>query len=107
MSIVNAGRTGSFRVDSKFIYSTVQDSVIAGAYPGNITLHTTGTVTIAANGTWNYNGAVRTYNDKYDANASSHRGALGEASTTVLRYMYGKEYQSNIHGDKVSGSGRR
>lgn len=108
MSVINAGGVGSFHVDGKFEYATAQDSLFTGAYLGNITLRTVGTATIAANGTWSYSGVVRAYNDKYDANPSTHRGALGEMSTTILRYLGGTKYPISIPGEiKVSGSGKR
>lgn len=108
MSVINAGGVGSFHVDSKFVYATVQDSLIAGAYLGSITLHTTGTATIAANGVWSYSGVVRAYHDTYDANASTHRGPLGEMSTTLLRALGGKDYPISIPGEiNVSGTGKR
>lgn len=108
INIVNAGGTGSFTVNERFNYSTVQDSVFTGAYLGNISLHTTGTLTISANGTWNYSGVVRAYKDVYDANPSTHRGSLGEMSTTILRYLNGKPYEISIPGEiRVSGSGKR
>lgn len=108
MSVINAGGVGSFHVDGKFEYATVQDSLFAGAYLGNITLHTTGTATIAANGVWSYSGVVRAYNDRYDANPSTHRGPLGEMSTTILRSLGGTTYTISIPGEiNVSGSGKR
>lgn len=108
MSVVNSGVTGRYNVDRKFAYSTSQDSVFTGAYLGNITLHTTGVLNISSDGTWSYDGVVRAYNDIYDANASNHRGVMGEASTTILRYLKGKPYVISIPGQlKVSGSGKR
>lgn len=51
---------------------------------------------------------IRGYNDTDHANASSHRGVPGEASTTILRYLNGQTYQISIPGEiKFSGSGRR
>ena len=108
MNVVNAGGVGNFPVDGKFSYSTVEDNIFTGAYLGHITIHTTGTVNIATNGAWSYDGTVRAYNDNYDANASNHRGDLGEMLTTILRFLNGKEYPISIPGEiKVSGSGKR
>jgi len=108
MEIVNTGLVGVFNIDQKFSYDTSQDSVIAASYLGWISLHTTGTLTIGDKGSWSYNGSVRAYNDIYDANASNHRGALGESMTTILRYLNGQAYSIAMPGEiPVSGSGSR
>ncbi len=64
--IIKSGVVGTFPVSTKFTHATGDYNVITGAYLGNITLKTEGTLTISANGSWTYNGVVRSYDDKYD-----------------------------------------
>lgn len=63
--IIKSGVVGTFPVSTKFTHATGDYNVITGAYLGNITLKTEGTLTISANGSWTYNGVVRSYDDKY------------------------------------------
>lgn len=108
MNVVNSGVTGLYNIDGKFPYATGQDSLMTSSYLGNITLHTTGILTINSNGSWSYDGTVRAYNDIYDANPSNHRGVIGEAATTILRYLDGTPYQISMPGEiKVTGAGER
>ncbi|MDW6936229.1 lipid II-degrading bacteriocin, partial [Escherichia coli] len=75
---------------------------------GNITLKTEGTLTISANGSWTYNGVVRSYDDKYDFNASTHRGVIGESLTRLGAMFSGKEYQILLPGEiHIKESGKR
>ena len=91
--IIKSGVVGTFPVSTKFTHATGDYNVITGAYLGNITLKTEGTLTISANGSRTYNGVVRSYDDKYDFNASTHRGVIGESLTRLGAMFSGKEYQ--------------
>ncbi|EEQ9877274.1 TPA: lipid II-degrading bacteriocin colicin M, partial [Escherichia coli] len=95
-------------VSTKFTHATGDYNVITGAYLGNITLKTEGTLTISANGSWTYNGVVRSYDDKYDFNASTHRGIIGESLTRLGAMFSGKEYQILLPGEiHIKESGKR
>lgn len=48
--IIKSGVVGTFPVSTKFTHATGDYNVITGAYLGNITLKTEGTLTISANG---------------------------------------------------------
>lgn len=108
MSIVRSGAVGTFNVAGNFTRNTMLDGAIPAATVGNITLRTEGTLTIATSGGWNYNGVVRAFNDKYDANPGTFRGPIGEWSTKVLSHFGGTDYQISMPGQlNVSGNGFR
>ncbi|EEL9686996.1 lipid II-degrading bacteriocin [Salmonella enterica] len=107
-SIVNSGVVGTFPISTNFTHATGDYNTITGAYLGNITLKTEGTLTVSSNGSWVYNGVVRSYNDKYDFNASTHRGVIGESLTRLGEMFSGKEYKILLPGEvPVKGSGKR
>ncbi|HEG1754197.1 lipid II-degrading bacteriocin [Enterobacter kobei] len=107
-NIINSSVVGTFPISANFTRNTATDSAITGAYLGNITLATQGTLTVAANGSWSYNGVVRAYNDKYDFNPSTHRGAIAEALTRLAALYPGKTYSIAIPGQiNIQGSGKR
>ncbi len=106
--IIKSGVVGTFPVSTKFTHATGDYNVITGAYLGNITLKTEGTLTISDNGSWTYNGVVRSYDDKYDFNASTHRGVIGESLTRLGAMFSGKEYQILLPGEiHIKESGKR
>lgn len=82
--------------------------IIKSGVVGNITLKTEGTLTISANDSRTYNGVVRSYDDKYDFNASTHRGVIGESLTRLGAMFSGKEYQILLPGEiHIKESGKR
>lgn len=82
--------------------------IIKSGVVGNITLKTEGTLTISANDSRTYNGVVRSYDDKYDFNASTHRGVIGESLTRPGAMFSGKEYQILLLGEiHIKESGKR
>ena len=101
--------TGCLEIQgASLTHATGDYNVITGAYLGNITLKTEGTLTISANGSWTYNGVVRSYDDKYDFNASTHRGVIGESLTRLGAMFSGKEYQILLPGEiHIKESGKR
>ncbi|PWC17140.1 ferredoxin [Brenneria roseae subsp. roseae] len=101
MDIINGGGIGSFEIDSKFPRNTMNDSFFIAAYLGHINMTTYGTLNVSADGSWNYNGTINTSGDTYNANASTHRDALGEWSTTILRELGGTPYKIHIPGDLI------
>lgn len=74
---------------------------------GDISLKLEGTLTIAANGDWKFTGTLKSFDDLYDFNASTHRGPIGEALTWFGREkITGKPFMIEIRGAKpADGSG--
>ncbi|MEI7375931.1 lipid II-degrading bacteriocin [Dickeya chrysanthemi] len=108
MNIVNSDAVGRFNINSNFNRNTSLDGVIPAAYLGNITMRTEGTLTISSDGSWQYDGVIRAYNDIYDPNPSTHRDMLGEWSTGVLGKFSGTPYDIGIPGElEITGSGQR
>lgn len=106
--IVKSGVIGTFPISAKFNRDTAQDNIIAAAYLGTITMKTEGTLTIANNGSWAYNGVVRAYNDSFDFNLSTHRGPIAESLTRLGSLFSGKSYEIAIPGQiQIKGSGKR
>ena len=107
-NIVNSGVIGTFPISANFTRDTAKDSIVAGAYLGNITLATEGTLTVASNGSWGYNGVVRAYNDTFDFNPSTHRGPIAEVLTRLGGLYSGTPYSIAIPGQlQIQGSGKR
>ncbi|KLF15318.1 MULTISPECIES: lipid II-degrading bacteriocin [Klebsiella] len=108
MIAVKSYGAGTYQINGNFNRNTFDDGVIPGLYLGNITLKTEGTLKIEKNGSWNYNGVIRAFNDTYDANPSNHRSQAAEDLTTLLRITQGTPYEIRIPGEiKVSGSGKK
>lgn len=61
------------------------DSNISRIYLGSITLRVIGDLNKDSEGNFIFAGVARADSDKYDANASSHRGGFDEKATTLLR----------------------
>lgn len=90
------------RIDSRSSYSTSGDAALT---VGGITLRLQGTLTICGCN-WSFEGNLRSFDDTYDFNPSTHRSLLGELLTTVGNNLPGKTYTINILGEKpVSTSG--
>ncbi|WP_320159736.1 lipid II-degrading bacteriocin [Klebsiella sp. S69] len=107
-NIVNSGVTGTFPITAKFSHATGDYNPVTGSYLGNITLKTEGTLTINSNGNWTYNGVVRSFDDRYDFNASTHRGVIGESMTRLGELFNGQPYQILLPGEvTVKESGKR
>jgi Colicin M len=69
-------------------------------YFGNITPLLNGTLTVLKSGTFAFHGALGSKPDRYDFNASKHRGALAEFSTTLGRQVPGTPYGVTIYGTR-------
>jgi RHS repeat-associated protein len=67
---------------------------------GNITLRLQGTLTTKCDCSWSFSGNIKSFDDKYDFNASDHRNPVGEALTKVGRNIPGKVYSIRIKGAK-------
>lgn len=79
-------------------FSTSGDQAL---FLGDISLKLEGTLIIREDGNWNFTGQLKSFDDYYDFNASTHRGAIGEALTWVGRErITGKPYWIEIRGAK-------
>lgn len=100
MSAIHSARPlGRSPLDVKFLYNVSQDSLSSGLVLGTITLRVVGQVDKNVSGTWSFNGTIRAFNDKYDANPSSHRSWLGEKLTSILGKVMKHEYTIVIPGE--------
>ncbi|MCY1442110.1 Colicin-M [compost metagenome] len=99
----DSANIGTGRLDITFPYNTGMDSNISRIYLGSITLRVMGDVTKAADGSVSFTGTIRAYSDKYDANASSHRGGFDEVATSLLREVgrvaNAQDYEILIEGE--------
>jgi len=72
---------------------------------GNISLKLEGTIVIRKGGDWEFSGQLKSFDDLYDFNASTHRGAIGEALTWLGReQISGKPYYIEIRGAKQASA---
>jgi uncharacterized protein RhaS with RHS repeats len=85
-------------------FSTSGDQAL---FLGDISLKLEGTLIIGENGNWNFTGQLKSFDDYYDFNVSTHRGAIGETLTWVGRgKITGKPYWIEIRGAKqLKGEG--
>ncbi|WP_379059963.1 lipid II-degrading bacteriocin [Pectobacterium brasiliense] len=105
---VKSQKKDSFDIVSDFVRNTALDGYSVAAYLGNITMRTEGVLNVNTDGTWKYEGVIRSYNDIYDANPSTHRGVLGEWATGVLSNFSGKPYEISIPGElKIKETGKK
>ncbi|TXR50128.1 lipid II-degrading bacteriocin [Phyllobacterium endophyticum] len=49
-------------------------------------------------GTWNFQGEVRAWNDTYDFNSSDHRGMMQEVFTRTVNVLPGTSYYIAMPG---------
>lgn len=97
--IYNDNLVGTAEVNvAKFAYNTADDSVITGAYIGNMSLKLEGDFTRFADGSWEFNGELRGYSDLYDFNPSTHRSWAQETFTNIVNTLPGTAYDINIQG---------
>lgn len=98
--ISNIKDPGTYHIiDDKIPYDTAKDKTSAEWILGNITLKVEGDFTKHQNGSWEFNGAARAYNDLYDFGASGHRTTFKEIMTTAGRVMSGTEYTIELPGE--------
>ncbi|CAK8717112.1 RHS and YD repeat-containing [Candidatus Electrothrix laxa] len=69
---------------------------------GNVTLRLQGELTVKKSKdggvNWGFKGTVKSFDDKYDFNASTHRGIFGEILTAIGRETEGKPFNVEIRG---------
>lgn len=78
------------------------------AFLGDCKLKLEGKLRLTKNGLWAFDGNLKAFDQPYDFNKSSHRGIIGEFSTTIGREtMLGRSYDIEIRGKKpISEKGR-
>lgn len=95
--LAGASPGSEIKIDAKQPFST---GGAEAAYLGNITLRMQGVLSVGEKGSWTFKGSLKSYDDIYDANKSTHRSAIAEWSTTVLSKIPGKPYDIQIRGEK-------
>ncbi|MNJ69465.1 Colicin-M [compost metagenome] len=91
-----------------FAYDVRKDSFPSGWTLGNITLRAVGTAVVDKEGNWSFSGAIRAFDDVYDANPSTHRDWLGEKATGFLSKVLQSTYAIKIPGEiPITASGKR
>ncbi|MFH1067421.1 MAG: lipid II-degrading bacteriocin [bacterium] len=72
------------------------------AFLGDCKLKLEGKLNLTKNGSWSFDGSLKAFDQPYDFNRSSHRGVIGEFSTTVGREaIFGRPYDIEIRGKKL------
>lgn len=114
ISFADRAPPGKHSFSQTFIYDTVKSSVVTAAYLGHITLIVDGHVHVRRKNFanerepgWRFSATLRALPDKYDANPSTHRGPIAEASTWVLSQLPGKPYTIHIDGTQTLKLTRR
>lgn len=96
-ALVSGESVGEFSVDSRIPFSTSGDQA---GYLGNITLRLQGRLALEQN-FFGFRGTLKSFDDRYDFNRSTHRGILGEILTRWGASQPGVPYDIQIRGSKV------
>lgn len=99
--LLNSGQSGQYIIDTRMPYTTSNTFEILG----NITLRLQGTLTIDESGSWSFNGTLKSFNDVYDFNWSTHRIWWAELLTRAGGLLPGKPYDIDINGAKPLAAG--
>jgi RHS repeat-associated protein len=83
--------------DDNLPFTTSGDQAL---FLGDISLKLEGNLVIKNDCTWEFKGPLKSFDDWYDFNASTHRGHLGELLTAWGRNTPGKPYWIEIRGSK-------
>lgn len=104
MDVVNSNGPGSYFINQGFEYNTFRFALNlwAAGLLGRISGTVTGTLNIAADGSWTFDGGFTLNPDRYDAD-HSNRSYMQEALTDFLRYL-GNTYGSNDYQIVIEGS---
>jgi hypothetical protein len=85
-------------IDGKKLFTTSGDQFL---FLGDITLRLQGTLSVDCNCCWAFAGTLKSYDDKYDLNQSTHRGVFAEWLTGRGRQTEGAPYWIEIRGAKL------
>jgi hypothetical protein len=88
----------STAIDARLSFATTGEEAY---YLGSITLRLQGTLSVSQNCNWSFSGNLRSFDDVYDFNASTHRGIIGELLTWWGRQQTGRPYDIQIRGEKT------
>jgi hypothetical protein len=88
----------STAIDARLAFATTGEEAY---YLGSITLRLQGTLSVSQNCNWSFSGNLRSFDDVYDFNASTHRGIIGELLTWWGRQQTGRPYDIQIRGEKT------
>jgi RHS repeat-associated protein len=103
-NLISGEKIGVFPIDSRTPFSTSGDQ---GLFLGNITLRLQGTLTLDQT-SYSFNGTLKSFDDIYDFNKSTHRGAIGELLTRFGATQTGTTYWIEIRGTKsITETGSR
>src|SRR5699024_2117053 len=103
-SLVSGERQGNFSIDSRVPFSTSGDQSL---FLGSITLRLQGSLSMDAS-TYSFKGTLKSFDDFYDFNKSTHRSLLGELLTRIGATQEGTPYWIEIRGAKhIDESGAR
>src|SRR5436190_3874516 len=92
------------QIDDKKPFATSGDQSL---FLGDITLRLQGEFKVKPCREWEFNGTLKSYDDVYDFNGSTHRGLLGELLTAFGRSTPGAPFDIQIRGAKpISETGR-
>lgn len=102
--LIGGDKNGVFPVDDRNSFSTSGDEA---GYLGNITLRLQGNLSLSE-GKYSFGGTLKSFDDRYDFNWSTHRSFLGEALTRFGATQKGVPYDIEIRGEKpLNESGAR
>lgn len=76
-ALISGKANGSFGIDSRLPFSTSGDQAF---FLGNITLRLQGSLSLSPK-KYVFSGTLKSFDDIYDFNKSTHRGWIGEALT--------------------------
>ena len=94
---------GTMKIDDRTSFASLMKWLTVG----NITLRLQGTLMTKCDCSWSFSGYLKSFDDIYDFNASTHRYILGETLTAIGRNIPGKPYDIRIRGAKsISQEGR-
>jgi RHS repeat-associated protein len=103
--ISGSARDATISIDDRKAFSTSGDQAL---FLGDITLRLQGTLTLKKSDcSWKFDGTLKSFDDWYDFNKSTHRGPVGEFLTGIGRGTTGTPYWIEIRGSKqISESGK-
>ena len=85
------------KIDDKLPFGTSGDQML---FLGNITLRLQGDFKVKPGCVWEFKGTLKSYDDVYDFNQSTHRNPVAELLTTFGRNTPGKLFDIEIRGSK-------
>lgn len=102
--LISGEKSGGFAIDSRLAITTSGDQSLV---LGNITLRLQGSLSLDES-SYSFSGTLKSFDDKYDFNRSTHRGVLGEILTRADASQEGTPFWIEIRGSKsIEESGSR